>query len=72
MKKDKKDSDSEDYDKIMAEGTIIVIKDEKRKNKNYDDDDDPDYDQLMAEGTIIVIKDEDMKKKYIDSLKKEK
>ena len=56
----------------MAEGNIVVIKDDtvKKKNKNIDEEEsDPDYEQLMAEGTVIIIKDDQMKKKYIDHKK---
>ena len=45
----------------MAEGNIVVIKDDtvKKKNKNIDEEEsDPDYEQLMAEGTVIIIKDD--------------
>ena len=57
----------------MAEGQIIVIKDDENERKYQqgkdEESDDPDYEQLMAEGTVIVIKDDVMKKKYIDHKK---
>lgn len=43
----------------MAEGNIVVIKDDTKKNRKIDQEEsDPDYEQLMAEGTVIIIKDD--------------
>jgi hypothetical protein len=51
-----------DYEELMAEGNVIIIKDEETKKnfinklKKKDKDNKTDYDPLMVEGNIIIIR----------------
>lgn len=76
------------YEQLMAEGTVIVIKDDdvrkeyakhiskkipsSKREKGSEKSSEPNYDTLMAEECIIVIKDDNDKREYCNFLKKRK